>query len=136
MSCIDFPKVPCLAIEIDDLLHSFKLGVLPFLIAHSLWLRQDEHTRLDLELMRMPQLLLIWRKRLVYCSWHHVLYTNEFCVFLVRIVDEALTKIFASMRAIVGGLDVSCFTIAGIISVDVDCCQEFAYGMKRLEFLS
>lgn len=56
MALVDFPKMPRLSVEANDLLHRLRLELLPLIFVASMvgWRWQDEHPRLDLELMAVP----------------------------------------------------------------------------------
>lgn len=73
VASIDLPEVPGLAIKADDFLHRGVLLPLPVFDADVLGSRQDQHAGLDLELVRVPELLLLGLKGLVHVAWHHVL---------------------------------------------------------------
>lgn len=90
VSGVDLPEVPGLAVKMDDLLHRLELRGLPPFVCIPFRLRQDEHPGLDLELVRVPKLLLFCIERFIDIFRDHILDTDELGVFLVRIVDQAL----------------------------------------------
>jgi hypothetical protein len=93
MTCINFPEVPGFAVQTDYLFHGFQLRLLPLLLAICRWFGQNEHAGLDLELMGVPESLLLVRQSVVDMFRHHILNTNETSVSFVGIVYQALTKI-------------------------------------------
>lgn len=135
MSSVGLPKVPSFAVEADDILHGFGFVHLPCLCIVFLRLRQDEHARFHLKLVRMPQLLLFWRERFVHVLWDHVLDTNQACILLMTVVYETLTKIFPHVRAVVNRRDVSRFALSCFVGVDVDSRKEFTNVLKWFELL-
>jgi len=51
--------------------------------------------------------------------WDHEFHPNQSCIFLIGVVYETLTKVFADMRAVVICFDEASHTFACLICVDV-----------------
>lgn len=114
--------------------------------------------------MRMPKLLFFRIKRVVDLSRHHVFDANKFCILLVRVVDQALAKIFSIAQRVSQpfpsallenlqneqmvsrltfadmGTVVCCFNVArgallGLVGIDVHRREEFMDVPERLVVL-
>ena len=107
-------------------MHGTQLHDIPLRLWHILRLRQHQHAGLDLELVRVPQLLLFGIELLVHVLGHHVLDADEPGVGRVGVVDQALAQVFADVRAVVVGFDEARHALAGFAGVDVHGVEEFA----------
>lgn len=92
MPPIRLPQVVHLSIQIHDLLHLVVLGYLPCAFGYSA-VGHDEHSRLDLVRMRMPQFALFLVECFIELGCDHVLNPYEAGVGLVRVVEETLAYV-------------------------------------------
>ena len=96
IAAVCLPQVVDLAVEVDDLLHLGRLGRLPGLLRaqRRRGARHDEHARAHLKDVRVPELALLGRQRLVDLGRHHVLDADEFGVGPGAIIEDALAYIW------------------------------------------
>lgn len=94
ISPINLPHVIRFAIDWCDILHFRRLGRFPYCGGHALRRRHDKQATLNFELMRVPQFSFFGWKRFEDAWGHHIFDTEEACVGLGRVVDQALSDIW------------------------------------------
>lgn len=67
--------------------------------------------------------------------WDHEFHPNQSCIFLIGVVYETLTKVFADVGAVVICFDKASHSFACLICVDVESVEEFADVVKGFELL-
>lgn len=77
ISPINLPEMICLSIDRSNVLHLSRLGGFPCGIRHARRRRHNKHATLDLELVRMPEPPLHWRKSLENARRNHVFHADE-----------------------------------------------------------
>jgi hypothetical protein len=79
MSLVDVPEMPGLSIQANNLLHRLHLELLPLIAVASVGGRrwQDQHPRLDLEFMAVPQFLFFGVESFVDVLWNHLFHANQ-----------------------------------------------------------
>lgn len=87
VSAVYLPEMPGLAVQSHDFSHGLELDLLPVVVVVGGRLGMNQHSRRDLEFMRVPKPLLFWIKCLVDMFRDHVFHANQFGVFGRRIVD-------------------------------------------------
>lgn len=65
----------------------------------------------------------------------HILHPNQPGIFCARVVDEALTQVFADVRAVVVCFHEAADAGAGFTGVDVQGVEKFANVVEWFEFL-
>lgn len=53
----------------------------------------------------------------------------------MRVIDQALTEVFADVRAVMRSINVARLSLPGFVCIDVDCRQELMNAVEGLEVL-
>lgn len=99
VALVHLPEVVDLAVQLDHVLHLGGLGLLPRGLGHEGGrLGHDEHARLDLEDVAVPELALLGVERGVQFWRDHVLDADEPGAWVGAVVEYALTDIWLRNR--------------------------------------
>ena len=82
-----------------------------------------------------PQLLFLRIKLLIYMPGNHLFHPYQSCVFLGRVIDMALAKVFANMRAVMIGFDEASHALTCFVGVNMQRIEEFADIVQRFKLL-
>ncbi len=103
---IDLPEMIRLAVQLDHLLHLGGLGLAPQRLRdEGRRLGHDQHARLDLEHVTVPQAALVLGQRVVHVRLDHVLDTDQAGAGRRAVVEQALPHVFGQVAAVVVCLD-------------------------------
>lgn len=91
---INLPEMIRLPIETNHVLHLLRLGYFPRSIGHAGRGRHDEHTRLDLVHMGVPEFALFGGESVVEGRGDHILHAEQAGGGGVAVIDDALADIW------------------------------------------